>query len=217
MHAGCTEGARTVEDGACMSAPPITRPIAIVVIAATILGVILVQAAGPGERLPASAAASAAAAPDISGADPELTSAIEAAMDRFDTAGLALPALRIHVHPTTDGCEGHVGLFSEDDAGSRIDLCTTVTGMILHELAHAWEHHAVSDATRQAFLDKTGLEAWSRSDVDWEERGIEAAAQVIAWGLMDIPITNPGAFSDQLAQFELLTGTPTPRLAGTNA
>jgi hypothetical protein len=154
-----------------------------------------------------------AIAPGIYGADAELEALIETAMERYHTAGLTLPALRIHVHDTSDGCNGASGLYSQLPPVDRIDLCTRLQATVLHELAHAWEHHTMSEDTRQTFLEHTGIEAWqSYGDVDWEDRGIEQAAQIIAWGLMDIQITNTDRFLDELYQFELLTGTPSPRL-----
>lgn len=154
-------------------------------------------------------------APGIYGADPELTTVIEAAMERFNTAGLTLPPLRIYTHPTSEPCQGNTGLFNGDGSETRIDLCSRGTYLILHELAHAWEYHTISDTTRQVFLNHTGLEAWNTIDLDWEDRGIEAAAQVIAWGLLDTPITKPATFGEQLHQFELLTGINSPRLPQT--
>lgn len=196
-----------------MKTPKCTRLLAATV-AVTILGATIPQGAAltPGPPT-ASASEPLEDAPVINGADPELTAVIEAAIERFNTAGLTLPALHVYVHPTRDGCRGAAGLFGRDESWDRIDLCTRVKWTILHELAHAWEHHTMSDATRRAFLDHTGLEAWhGYGDLDWEDRGIEAAAQAIAWGLLDTAIANPAAFGQQLHQFELLTGISSPRL-----
>jgi hypothetical protein len=46
----------------------------------------------------------------------------------------------------------------------------------------------MSDATRQAYLDYTGLTTLADPDVEWEDRGVESAATTIAWGLLEIPI-----------------------------
>lgn len=148
----------------------------------------------------------------IVGADAELAAAIRQAIARFESAGLTLPELSIHAHPTSAGCRGNCGLYTTGESGGRVDLCVRGQHTILHELAHAWEHHNVDDATRQRFLTHSGLEVWNDPETDWDERGIEAAAQVIAWGLLDIPITNADRFENQLDQFELLTGLESPRL-----
>jgi hypothetical protein len=150
--------------------------------------------------------------PGVYGADTDAAARVEWATARFADTGLTLPELRIHIHPTMDGCRGNGGLYSHDGTHGRIDLCTRSTWTLLHELAHAWEHHTMTDTTRRAFLDHTGLQTWADPDTDWDERGTEAAAQAIAWGLLDTPVTNPDRFTDELYLFELLTGTPSPRL-----
>ena len=152
--------------------------------------------------------------PGIYGADPEFTSIIESAIDRFNGVGLTLPELRIYFHSDPSGCPGACAVFNLDGSGTRVDLCTQVTYTLLHELAHAWEHHTMSDTTRQAYLEHTGLATWADPDADWADRGIESAATTIAWGLLDIPITNPAAFVDELGRFELLTGIASPRIDG---
>jgi hypothetical protein len=152
--------------------------------------------------------------PEIYGADPEFTAVIESALDRFNSVGLTLPALRIYYHSDPSGCLDAIGRFNQDGSGSRVDLCTQVTYTLLHELAHAWEYHTMSDATRQAYLNHAGLTSWADPDVDWEDRGIERAAWTVAWGLLETPITNPAAFPDELRSFELLTGIASPRIHG---
>jgi hypothetical protein len=152
--------------------------------------------------------------PGIYGADPEFTAVIESAIDRFDSVGLTLPDLRIYYHSDPSGCPGATAQFNQDGSGTRVDLCTQVSYTLLHELGHAWEYHTMSDATRQAYLELTGLPTWADPDVDWEDRGIESAATTIAWGLLENPITNPAAFADELKGFELLTGIASPRTAG---
>jgi len=152
--------------------------------------------------------------PGIYGADPEFAAVIESAIDRFDGVGLTLPDLRIYYHSDPSGCPGATAQFNQDGSGTRVDLCTQVGYTLLHELAHAWEYHTMSDATRQAYLDYTGLTTWADPEVEWEDRGVESAAQTIAWGLLEIPITNPAAFVDELHRFELLTGIASPRTDG---
>lgn len=168
-----------------------------------------------GAGAPASVDAEAPDAPGIYGADPELTAVIAALIDRFNNAGLTLPEVRFYVHTTKAGCNGHVGLFKRFDEQDRIDLCIT-SGLdypILHELAHAWAHHNLADHTRQAFLDQSGL-VWNDPDVEWDERGTEVAANIVAWGLYDNPLLAEEAVrhTERLIHFELLTGIPSPRL-----
>ena len=148
----------------------------------------------------------------IYGASPEFTVAIQEAIERFESTGLSLPELRIYYHSDASECLEKSALFNLDGTGTRIDLCTEVGYTLLHELAHAWEYHSMDDATRQAYLDETGLLTWSGQETDWSERGVEKAATAIAWGLLDIPITNAETFAEELRAFELLTGTSSPRL-----
>ena len=156
-------------------------------------------------------------APGIYGADETFTAEIEQAMARYNDSGLTLPTeLRIYVHDDRTGCQGHPGLFNQDYSGTRIDMCTTDGFILLHELAHAWEHHTMDDRTRQAFLDHTGLTVWNHADAEWAERGIELAANAIAWGLLDETLTDGEAaeYTEQLDRFEMLTGQASPRWDG---
>jgi hypothetical protein len=152
--------------------------------------------------------------PGIYGADDQFTAVIESAIDRFDGVGLTLPELRIYHHSDPSGCPGATAQFNQDGSGTRVDLCTQVGYTLLHELAHAWEYHTMSDETRQAYLEITGLPTWADPEVGWADRGIERAATTIAWGLLETPITNSAAFVDELRSFELLTGIASPRIDG---
>ncbi len=150
---------------------------------------------------------------DIHGADPEFSAVIEHAIDRYASAGLALPPLRVFVHPTKDGCAGHLGFYAQYGEADRIDLCTRSQFYVLHELAHAWQHHNLSEPTRQAFLDETGL-VWYDPDVKWVRRGAEALANTVAWGLLDEPLSDVEShgLGDMLDRFQLLTGRSSPRI-----
>ena len=139
------------------------------------------------------------------------------AFDRFDQSGLELPPLSLAFHDERTGCEGHVGYYRPGPPAS-IDICgfnwdrflVTPKKTILHELAHAWGHQTLDSETRNLFLDSRGLDTWQDASVPWEEQGIEHAAEVIAWGLMDedLHLASIGETdSVQLAEaFELLTG-----------
>jgi hypothetical protein len=82
---------------------------------------------------------------------------------------------------------------------------------LLHELAHVWLLGHLDDGTRAAFLEAEGLPVWRSSEVPWHLRGVEQAADTIAWGLMDerIPLTRFGSPDCEATagSFELLTGT----------
>ncbi len=196
----------------------------IVAVAVAVLGVPLLQGGTEAQSAPDLLVSSVVAAaepvqdsPGIYGADVELTAVINAAIDRYNTTGFTLDPMRFYAHPTDDKCRGNKALFGRDGELDRIDLCSGRTfAIVLHELAHAWEHNNMSDNTRQAFLDYTGL-VWYDPDVNWRNRGNEVVANTIAWGLRETPLTatDIGNYSELLHRFELLTGIPSPRLPST--
>jgi len=151
--------------------------------------------------------------PGIYGATESERRDIRAKISLFATAGLRLPQLRIYVHGSTAGCGGHSGLFDKDRSGQRIDICGNV---VLHELAHAWELHNMSNQTRQAFMDYTGLDVWNHADTDHKLRAIERAATVVAWGVGKGQLTAGEApmYEEHLLHYEMLTGVRSPKLAG---
>lgn len=154
--------------------------------------------------------------PGIYGAGAESTRIIEESISRYEEVGLPLPALRIYVHNTKEGCSGASGRFGMEGDDHRVDLCGEIRShlIVLHELAHAWEHHHVSEATRRAFLERTGL-VWSDPQDDWGDRGVEALANTISWGIVpDAPLRGEPSedILELLQRFELLTGFASPRL-----
>ena len=57
--------------------------------------------------------------------------------------------------------------------------------LVLHELAHAWEGATLDEACRDRFLQLRSLDAWAGDDIEWNQRGIEQLAEIVAWGLAD--------------------------------
>lgn len=157
------------------------------------------------------------------------------AMGRYGSSGLDAP----RVASVTFGREAHFVQCTDERNGLAVDLgdtsaiyvclgetdacttdaCTSFTAnsrrLVLHELAHAWIDQHLGGTEQQAFLDYMGLKDWYRADLPWDRRGVEQAAQVIAWGLMDEPIA-PARLGDrscaELAEaFQVLTGV-TPQI-----
>ena len=155
----------------------------------------------------------------IYGADDELEQEILDAIDLYTNAGLGLPELRIYVHDSYEACDGNLGLYSKGGDQHRVDICEWDPKLISHELAHAWEYHNVDDATRQAYLDRARLKVWNSHDVPHPARGVERVAFVISWGVVDQPIQimTKGHYTEELYQYELLTGMPSPRIAHLDA
>ena len=151
----------------------------------------------------------------VHGADAEAMQRIEKALTAFKDAGLDLPVLLIHVYTDLKGCDGFAGFYRRNAAGDQINLCPRLHPdfTILHELAHAWEAHAIDDNTRDAFLELHALDTWWGAEVRWKERGGEQAAETIAKGLRDRPY--PAIHLDAIdlleAGYQLLTGRHSPR------
>jgi hypothetical protein len=119
--------------------------------------------------------------------DPFQRSAATWAIGRYEVAELELPAIEIAFHPNAAACGGNSGFTS----GGRIDLCTTSPSLnylratLLHEIAHAWLEAHLTDRSRRAFLDLRGLQTWTSPHTPWGLRGVEQAAEIMAWGLGD--------------------------------
>ncbi len=156
-------------------------------------------------------------------------------MTRFELAGLPAPQPDVLAFPPAVWCARGVGeyagiaVFATDS--TRVEMCLGEADIcteplceimradarfgLLHELAHVWERQYVDDATRDDFLTLLGLEVWSLGDQPWVTgrvpEGVEQAADVIAWALMDEDITLarlPGVTHEQLTEaFHLLTQT----------
>lgn len=140
----------------------------------------------------------------VIGGTTEQRESVEWAVAHFAGAGLELPGMVIEMHTSDRGCDGYDGAFRSREW--RLDVCNPHRLIILHELAHAWEHHSLDDMVRSEFMELRGLVSWNDSKVDWNERGVEDLAEVVVWGLR---INNGAATSrdpDRQAAFELVTG-----------
>jgi hypothetical protein len=124
-----------------------------------------------------------------------------------------------------DKCEDFTGLILGDAVTLCFDAttacrdqdCTTwqpwATTTALHELAHAWMDEHLTPEVIEQFLAATGMPTWSSPKHTWGQRGVELAAETIAWATADHHIrVNPklGPHTcDELAQdYQILTGRP---------
>jgi hypothetical protein len=162
-------------------------------------------------------------------AEPGLDGLITWAHGRFAEAGLAPPVLTrvAFFEPSMDLCEGIGGLA----AGSEISLCFRQDGACvdesctrwrrqarwyaLHELGHLWMHADLTPEVTRAFTEQAGLPTWSDADQPWDQRGVELAASVLAWGLLGEPSTVDDGFGvtsceELAALYTTLTGQPVP-------
>jgi hypothetical protein len=165
----------------------------------------------------------------IDGASPSQRERLEVALDRFRRAGLPLPDLEVVVADSTAACRGHHGRFDPGVEPWRITICSDLDFVYEHELAHAWERAAATDEQRAAFLRLRGLPVWHDPAVPWQQRGVEDAAFIVQQALSGQPLRTLGPASHEgggasfteeqrsrLAAYELLTGSPDPRLASTS-
>lgn len=113
----------------------------------------------------------------------------------FDEAGLDLPPLRYVFHGAdTEPCVGRPGMHHHRDGVNVIEICASemtrpIEGMILHETAHAWIDHNLTDERKAAFQQLRGWTYWRNYDkAAWHDNGTEQAAEIMVWGLIDRPL-----------------------------
>ncbi len=144
------------------------------------------------------------------------------AMARFPAADLTAPtvgsiAFSEEAH-RAQCAGGRWGLALQDGSSSRIFLCYTVGSVatpieqakILHELAHVWMWQNLDEERKEQFDARMHLPTWDALETPWDQRGVEQAAGVIAWGLGDENLKSEAigtrSCPDLADAFELLTG-----------
>jgi hypothetical protein len=134
---------------------------------------------------------------------------------RFRAAGLDVPPVTVAFTPDHQHCAGFVGLYRP--AVHTVNMCAdehasdlVLRRLLLHEMAHAWTDLHVTGEARVGFVRLRGTPSWDSVRDVWVQRASEHAAEVIAWGLMDIeaavmPVgdTSPNALE---RAFRFLTG-----------
>jgi hypothetical protein len=122
-------------------------------------------------------------------------------------------------------CRGHHGVFESASDQAAVTLCFAAADVcadstcsswspqqqhtLLHELGHAWMDQHLTAEDRESFLAREGLERWADAGDPWDDRGVERAAEVIAFALSADPATAcvPGSLvPSYLHKFRLLTG-----------
>lgn len=136
--------------------------------------------------------------------DPEQVSQATRLFQRRD---LQLPAITIAFHDSEQPCHGHVGYFRPNP--HRIDICSDLPFVLIHELAHAWIHDNVNSATRIAFVQRNGLHSWNDPNHEWGQRGVEVAAFTMQQVVMRELDPRSRRNQELLTNYDLLT-TPTP-------
>jgi hypothetical protein len=125
----------------------------------------------------------------------ELEALVGWAMGQFRAAGLDEPRpARIAFEPAR-ACTADAGISGQVDTTpeGRVAVVCFHAGdgdtelarwFLLHELAHVWAMEHLDDEARAAFVGAAGLDAWDGVSVAYDDRGIEAAANVMAWALL---------------------------------
>jgi hypothetical protein len=172
---------------------------------------------------------------ELLNAGPRQAALVEWALGRFDHARVVTPTIDEVAFPPTAWCARGTGDFAGvavfEGSRVRVELCllegAVCTGPtcdtyradarfgLLHELAHVWERQQLDDGVRADFMEQWGIEVWAREHPPWAPsegpEGVEVAADVIAWGLMDADLSMvriPHATHQDLTEgFFLLTGT----------
>ena len=161
------------------------------------------------------APASAETAVTVEGLTEAQEALVEKAVGLYAAAGLELPPVRLVGTTDTTPCEGRAGVAYRRESHTEIFLCTTAAGqaeewVIIHELAHAWDHHSLTEERRAAFQALRGAPSWRSRDVAWHERGTEQAAEIMVWALIDRPVGVVRIYDNSCEQlregYETLTG-----------
>ena len=157
---------------------------------------------------------------------PALEQLVVWGVEQFPEAGLTVPRpTSVTFYPAADRCRGNLAV-AAGEANDEIVACfgeglacvttpcppwsTKAEATILHELAHTWMGQNLTEDTRTAYEQLTGL-TWASPEDLWERRAIERAAEVIAWGVQESPgPPEQLELSEQelFEEFLLLTGSP---------
>ncbi len=160
------------------------------------------------------AARTASASPvrTVTGGDETQRTLVEEALAAFDDAGLVLPKLRVEIRAhDRAACHGYRAYSEPGDRGDTVALCFTDRFTLLHELAHSWERHALTDEVRAAFMALTPGQVWRDQAVRYNSQGVEDVANTVARVLSASgpdPTREVGA--DDLTAYRILVGSPSP-------
>lgn len=163
---------------------------------------------------------------------------LEGAIRRFSGAGLSEPVLDSVTYEQGRACAERSGRVLDADGQRRMfvciyesDLCPNLGSCdvpssssrvaTLHELGHVWMLDNVDTTTQSELLSLSGRTTWLGTDVLWVDRGVEYAADVIAWGLLEEEVDMVrirSTWRDELtAAFCLLTGSSPLRSGSVSA
>ncbi len=166
---------------------------------------------------------------------PRLEALVSEGLIQFALNGLAEPRFDALTFEPTRQCESRTGRVIETNGFRELFLCIyesdlcpragpcdrpalTARMAVLHELGHAWMIDHVDGATQALLLESSGRLSWRDPDVSWEQRGVEYAAEVLAWGLAPEEVTMVRIGSppceEMTEAFAMLTATTPSRTGG---
>lgn len=153
---------------------------------------------------------------ELVGLSEQQSTMVTHAVTLYAEAGLDLPPLVVVGGDPATGCGGHDGLHHLHDGWSHIDLCVddesaAVFHNVLHEIAHAWAANDLEPQRQADFADQRDIAAWrDYATLAWEDNGTEQAAEIISWGVSDVPAPTVRIDQDSCAElragYETLTG-----------
>ena len=136
---------------------------------------------------------------------------LDAAVQHFADADLALPHLNVRFSDDPADCYGHLGIFDRATTPWTITICSGLAFVPTHELAHAWLETNIGAEARARYLRARHLQHWDDKQADWSERGVEDAAFIIQQNLMITPQTPlTGEWRSRADAYEQLTEQPAP-------
>ncbi|MDH3539749.1 MAG: hypothetical protein OEP52_07130 [Acidimicrobiia bacterium] len=159
---------------------------------------------------------------------PRLEELVTWGLNQYAAAGLPEPRVDTVTFEPTRRCKGVAGRVITAGTARDLVLCIYETELgrqsgedapfalgarvgMLHELAHAWMLDEVDTDTQQAVLAVSGRQQWIDGEAPWKDRGVEYAAQIIAWGLANEPVAlvelDRPPCGERTTVYELLTGT----------
>jgi hypothetical protein len=190
------------------------------------------DAAAPTQQLTIETMTIAGHRVDLVNAAPGQVDFLRWLLERYAIGSLAQPDVAAVWFPPSVDCRLAEGIAKREDdrfEGSHtVTLCFTPDEVVsgwpnerwsdhavhqgLHELAHVWMYDHLDEIDHLVFLRRVGLDVWRDADVFWPERGVEVAAETIAWGLAGDGraeyLVEPAPSCPELtARYELLTGT----------
>jgi hypothetical protein len=169
---------------------------------------------------------------DLVNAGREQADLVRSLLERYVSGSLAQPDVAVVWFPPSVDCSLSEGIARREDdrfeGGHTVTLCFIPDPMALgwedewwsahvvhqglHELAHVWMYDHLDDIDQLAFLRRVGLDVWQDADAFWPQRGVEVAAETIAWGLATSDMSaeyliEPVPDCEELtARYVLLTG-----------